>query len=643
MATKGRALTAPHLTAETVTDGLVPLGPALSPDGHRVAYAVTTLTRTCARPVSTLWISDLDPATAPRRLSESDAAHHRPRWDPDSQHLYFLSGHTEAGERGASQLHRTNTDGSGHRVLTATEGGVADHLPLPDHATVALVVSDPDRRGNAPRVWGEAAPHDRLTLLDTATGRQHPITELGERHVREVAARPDGAALAVITQPGPERDPVRPRWDLQLVDPTTGQVKDLGALGWDAHSPAWWHDGHHWHLSYLAMDPGPDGGQAVIDLLPDHERTQHTSLTAGLDRCPTELTQVDQGPPLVLFAHGLDTEIHRLAPGLGAFTRLLRSPGRLESLASDRTGSHVAAQAATSAHPREVYAGGPTTALTRLTHLRPELDRFNWGRQERLSYRGRDGLALEGLLVTPPGTDPGDGPFPLVTWVHGGPYGRYMDQFSLSPYAPAQWLAHSGYAVFLPNPRGGEGRGRVFAEAVVGSLGAGEWDDIVDGIDLLIERGVADPDRLGIGGWSHGGTMAAWAVGHTDRFRAAVVGAGVSDWGMLAATGEYGACEAGLSGSVGWEGVGPHPHDAVSPIAFAAHIATPVLIVHGEEDTNVPVGQAVYLHRALRHFGVEHEFVVYPGEGHGLEIRANQVDLLDRTRNWFDRWLGPTA
>lgn len=608
-----------------------------------MAYAVTALTRTRARPVSTLWISDRDPTTAPRRLTGGDAAHHRPRWARDSQHLYFLSDRTEAGERSASQLHRTNSDGSGHRVLTAAEGGVVDHLPMPDHATVALVVSDSDRRGNAPRVWGQAAPHGRLTLLDTGTGRQHPITGLGERHVLEVAARPDGASLAVITQPGPERDPVRARWDLHLVDATTGQVRDVGALGWDAHSAVWWHDGRRWHLSYLAMDPGPDGGQAVFDLLPDHERTQHTNLTGGLDRCPLELTQVDQGPPLALFAHGLDTEIHRLAPGLGAFTRLLRSPGRLESLTSDRTGSHVAAQAATCAHPREVYAGAPTTALTRLTHLRPYLDRFDWGRQERLSYRARDGLALDGLLVTPPGAGPGDGLFPLVTWVHGGPYGRYMDQFTLSPYAPAQWLAHAGFAVFLPNPRGGEGHGRAFAERVVGALGAGEWDDIVDGIDLLVERGVADPDRLGIGGWSHGGTMAAWAVGHTDRFRAAVVGAGVSDWGMLAATGEYGASEAGLSGSVGWEGVGPHPHDAVSPIAFASHIATPVLIVHGEEDTNVPVGQAVYLHRALRHFGVEHEFVVYPGEGHGLEIRANQVDLLDRTRNWFDRWLGPDS
>ena len=180
------------------------------------------------------------------------------------------------------------------------------------------------------------------------------------------------------------------------------------------------------------------------------------------------------------------------------------------------------------------------------------------------------------------------------------------------------------------------GHGRAFAETVVGALGRGEWTDIEDGIDLLVQRGVADPERLGIGGWSHGGTMAAWAVGRTDRFRAAVVGAGVSDWGMVAATGQYGAAEAGLSGSVGWEGPGPHPHDAVGPVSFASRIRAPVLILHGEKDTNVPVGQAVYLHRALRHHGVEHEFVTYPGEGHSVDGRGNRIDMLRRTRAWFD-------
>jgi dipeptidyl aminopeptidase/acylaminoacyl peptidase len=243
------------------------------------------------------------------------------------------------------------------------------------------------------------------------------------------------------------------------------------------------------------------------------------------------------------------------------------------------------------------------------------------------------------LLVLPAGRSASDGPFPLVTIVHGGPYHRYADDLQLSWHPSAQWLATAGYAVFLPNPRGGQGHGHTFAASVAGRVGQEEWTDTLTGIDLLIAEGVADPDRLGIAGGSHGGFMAAWAVGHTGRFRAALVSAGVTDWGMLAATGENGQFEAALGGSTGWSGIGPHPHDAVSPISFASRVRTPVLILHGAEDTNVPLGQAVYFHRALRHFGAEHEFVIYPREGHSIRERNHQLDVLRRTRAWFDRWL----
>ncbi|MEC3976867.1 alpha/beta hydrolase family protein [Amycolatopsis sp. H20-H5] len=225
--------------------------------------------------------------------------------------------------------------------------------------------------------------------------------------------------------------------------------------------------------------------------------------------------------------------------------------------------------------------------------------------------------------------------------MHGGPYDRYADRLQLFWFSSAQWLANAGYAVFLPNPRGGQGHGHEFAASVAGRVGREEWTDILAGIDLLIDEGIADPDRLGIAGGSHGGFMAAWAIGQTDRFRAALVSAGVVDWGMLAATGENGQFEAALGGSTGWDGIGPHPHDALSPVSFASRVRTPVLILHGAEDTNVPLGQAVYFHRALRHFGAEHEFVIYPREGHSIRERNHQLDILRRTRAWFDRWLQP--
>ena len=170
-----------------------------------------------------------------------------------------------------------------------------------------------------------------------------------------------------------------------------------------------------------------------------------------------------------------------------------------------------------------------------------------------------------------------------------------------------------------------------------------DWGDILAGIAHLIAERVADADRLGIGGWSQGGFMTAWAVGQDApdrvRFRAGVMGAGVSDWGMMVAESDIPTSEAGLGGSTGWEGPGPHQHDAISPISFAHRVKTPILLLHGEQDARVPISQARFFAQALRHHRVPNELVVYPREPHGLQERNHQIDALRRTRAWFDRWL----
>ncbi|HVT70904.1 MAG TPA: prolyl oligopeptidase family serine peptidase, partial [Trebonia sp.] len=292
--------------------------------------------------------------------------------------------------------------------------------------------------------------------------------------------------------------------------------------------------------------------------------------------------------------------------------------------------------------PVDVHAG-PPDGLTRVSDTRPELRDVVWGPRERLTWQAADGLELDGILNLPPGRTRAEGPFPLVTLVRGGPYSRWADELMLSWVSWGQWLAAAGFAVFHPNARGGKGHGHAFAGMVAKAVGGDEWTDILAGIDALVADGVADPDRLGIGGPSHGGFISAWAVTQTDRFRAAIVDAGIVDWGLQVSGGEQGRSEAELCGSLGWEGPGPHRHDQVSPISYASKVTTPVLILHGEQDTNVPVGQAVYFHRALAHFGVEHDLVIYPRENQSFTERAHQVDVLERARAWFTRWLGEPA
>ncbi len=459
----------------------------------------------------------------------------------------------------------------------------------------------------------------------------------GDRHVTELRQRPDGGPLAVLTQASGDDDYGPRTGRLHLFDPAAGTEEDLGPVEADAHSLAWWPDVDSWHLGYVALTPPVlHAGTAVFDVAVGSRVRRNR--TAGLPMCPTELRQT-AAAPLVVFADGLNTTLARLDPD--GPTPLSRHPGQLDALTTTPSGTTIAALASTRYQPANVHVGPPTGPLRKITDTRPELDTVTFGTQQPLAYRATDGLELDGLLVLPPGRSASDGPFPLVTIAHGGPYDRYADRLQLFWFPSAQWLAAAGYAVFLPNPRGGQGHGHEFAARVAGRVGREEWTDILTGIELLVGEGIADPDRLGVAGGSHGGFMAAWAIGQTDRFQAAVVSAGVIDWGMLAATGENGQFETALGGSTGWDGIGPHPHDAVSPISFAGRVRTPVLILHGAEDTNVPLGQAVYFHRALRHFGAEHEFVIYPREGHWIWERNHQLDVLRRTRAFLDRWLRP--
>ncbi|KAA2267213.1 S9 family peptidase [Solihabitans fulvus] len=637
------------MTGELVVDGDVPATPTLSPDGRWVAFVVASVGRAGDHPVSALWIAAVAGDPSPVALTSGVTADSTPRWAADSATVFFLSDRVE---RGVPQLHRIPRTGGDAEALTAWRAGIDDHLPLADPNLVALVARDEpteedvrraERRDDAV-VRGERVPVARLRLLDLRTGRIRTPCAHGDRHVAEVAQRPDGGPLAVLTLATPDPDPglLEPR--LHLVDPDGDSVRDLGPAGVLASDLAWWRDETGWRLAYLAVTPpGLVGGTAVFDLAVSASgpSAEHRNLTAGMTVCPTELVQLDSGGPLALVADGLDSAIHRLDPARLRFAEVGRIRGFAGSLTVSRRGDVVAAVLSTAHEPRDVHAGPPHGPLRRLSDTSPALREVRWGGQERLSYQASDGLALDGLLILPPGRSRRDGPFPLVTLVHGGPYDRYADQLQLGWYPSGQWLAAAGYAVFLPNARGGQGHGHEFAARVAGAVGDAEWTDVLTGIDALVADGVADADRLGIGGWSHGGFAAAWAVGQTDRFRAAVMGAGISDWGMLAGTGEHGRFEAGLGGSIGWEGTGPHPHDRRSPISFTARIRTPVLILHGEQDTNVPLGQAEFFHRALRRFGVEHEFVVYPREGHAIRERGHQLDLLRRTRAWFDRWLAP--
>ncbi|MET8849041.1 prolyl oligopeptidase family serine peptidase [Amycolatopsis sp. NPDC004625] len=622
-----------ELTAEFVVDQQVPGTSRVSPDGRWVVFVSAPVGREGPHPASALWLAPADGGELPREAAPGPAEDRDPRWSADSAWVYFLS---DRAERGTAQLYRVRRTGGDPERLTQWRAGVQAYVLLPDSDEVVVIapaeddgVADPRvrvvRRGpqaaepgwptpTAGAVWDTAARPGRLWRLDLRTCSIRPLADFGERHVVEAAVRPDGHTLAVLTWSVADREPGLFDARLHLVDPATGVRQELGAPALDADSLTWWRDGTGWRLAYLGYTPpGLIAGDAIFDA------AGHRNLTAGRPDCPTELARAGDGSLLALFAEGLDTTIRRL--DAGTFTELTRATGSLQGL--DAGGGLVAVVGSTATEPDAVHCGPPAGPLTRLGAPPPR--GIRWGTQERLSYRAGDGVELDGLLVLPPGRTRADGPFPLVTLVHGGPYDRFADRFQLGWFRCGQWLAAAGFAVFLPNPRGGLGHGHAFAASVAGDVGGAEFTDLLTGIDLLVEAGVADEDRLGIGGGSHGGFVAAWAVTQTDRFRAALVHAGVIDWPLLAATGEHSRFELGLGSREN------------SPITHAGRIATPVLIVHGEADTNVPLSQAELLHHALG--DRPHEFVVYPREGHSLRERGHQIDFLHRTRGWFSHLL----
>ena len=289
-------------------------------------------------------------------------------------------------------------------------------------------------------------------------------------------------------------------------------------------------------------------------------------------------------------------------------------------------------------HPRDVWlAPGSAQDATwkQLTDLHPQAADIEIGPTSVQHWKGAGGWEMQGLLILPVGHEPGR-KCPLVMWVHGGPTGVSASRY----YAALGWnqlLANAEYAVFLPNYRGSVGWGLEFAESNIGDMGGRDFEDMLLGIDSLIAAGIADPDRLAIAGWSYGGFTAAWAVSQTNRFRAAVMGAGISSWLSFH----------GKSALADWDAIhydtSPYlpngKFQKFSPLAYYENLQTPTLILHGAEDQDVPVEQAYLFHRALKDKGVPTELVVYPREDHAVKERQHVVDMSQRVLAWMQRYL----
>lgn len=614
----------------------------ISPDGSQVAFVVTRgfSEPGYETPAASIWLAPFDGSTPPRRLTAGSHADYQPRWSPDGQTLSFLSDREKAD---AYQLYLLPLAGGEAIRLTSGKAKVKSFKWSPDGTRLAFTAEEPKTEAEEARhkVRDDAQhlDHDykfsRLWVIEAQEGREPKALTPAEYQVQDFAWY--GKGWAVLAGATPLLNDMR-GWDILSLTEDGNSEKlhklkfsTFGLSGTpDGRSLAWIDNGTDAETSsndlWVIQDGGAPkvltqdyaGGMYWAGWLPNGEGL----LTVAVDSTKTRLGKVSLETGAVE-----EVELARIPAEIGSWSY---------QLSASNDGKRLAAVLEDGTHPGDVWAVELGGEARQLSFFNQHLDGVSLGQTETVRWKAPDGLEIEGVLIYPSGYEPGKR-YPLIADIHGGPTWYWLDRFMASWHDWGQWLAANGYAVLLPNPRGSAGRGRDFAWTNQRNWGWGDFDDVLSGVDAIIERGIADPDRLGIGGWSYGGYMTSWAIGHTNRFKAAVVGAGVTNLLSFQA--------ADISNWLPEQQflATPYADQAIylrsSPICYISDVTTPTLILHGAGDERVRLGQGRELYNGLRILKKTVEMVVYPREPHVIGELHHQRDLLGRVAEWFDRYV----
>lgn len=625
------------LTPEKQLELQNPSDPQISPDAAWVAFQASGFDAD-KKSRTTVWLVARD-GSGLRELTPPPASGSSPRWSADSRRLGLVL-RPAAGAEPRLAVHDL---GSGAlRELAGTEGARALQWS-PDGAHIAFLRPDaPAAEEAARRDAGDDAVvvdrhqrHVRLWLLDLASGGARLLTH-EPATVWSFAWSSDGRRLAILASLTPDAEGQEYGSALSVVDAQTGERRQLAARA-NAHAtPSFSPDGR-W-VAYLAplgefLERGvphliaTDGGEPR-PLLADHPGNVF------------DLAWHPREPRLLVgLAEGTRHHLASLTPA-GELTRLIEVRHslmpyweRVWTVSGD--GAVAAVVSEDDDRPREVYlARLDGTERTRLTRLNAGLDKVELGRVEALRWKSAaaGGAEVEGVLIHPP--RPATDPPPLLVWLHGGPAYQWGQGSQLAGWG--QLFAAAGYRVLLPNFRCSSGYGMTWLRGCVRDWGDGPMGDALGGVDHLVARGLADPKRLFLGGGSYGGYLALWTITHDHRFRAAYLRAGVSDLAsQWALTDEPTFLTTYFGGSPFDQ---PEVYRSQSPLTHVARAKTPTLIVQGERDLRVPPSQSLVVFRALRHYGVPSELVLYPREGHSISEHAHQLDHMRRILDWYARW-----
>lgn len=620
---------------ERVTDARI------SPDGSRVAFTVTRefTEGEHTSPASSVWTVPFDGSAPVRQFTASLHADSSPRWRPDGKALAFLSDREKAD---TAQVYVMPADGGEARKLTDAKAGVSEFAWSPDGARIAYLAADAstedEEKREKERDDAIYVDHDykftRLWVVDAQGGEARALTP-PEYQVRIFAWRQEG--WAIVTSPTPKEDDFNVAWPLRLVSEDgavqpfwEGKYPITIASSPDGQALTWVHGG------VLGEESADEVWVARAGEQPRIATRDYAGGLAGAEFMP------DGASLLLLGIDGTRTVVGRLDLASGDIQTLLAGRTLESSFASayhvsfSADGSRMACALEEVDQPAEVFVGETGGELRQVSAFNAHLADVTLGRGETVRWAAPDDVQIEGVLLYPAGYEDGKR-YPLIAHIHGGPTWQWLMRFVGGWHDWGQWLAAQGYAVLMPNPRGSFGRGRDYAWGNQRNWGHGDFDDVLSGVDALIERGIADPDRLGIGGWSYGGYLTSWAIGNTDRFKAAIVGAGVTDLLSFQAADIPTWLPTQMMLAPSYRE--PEVYLRSSPITYVANAKTPTLILHGASDERVRLGQGKELYHALQALGTPTEMVVYPREPHIFQERYHQRDVLKRVAGWFNRWV----
>ncbi len=611
----------------------------ISPDGHWVAYVVSVVDPAQNAVNSDIYLVSADcPAVCtPIRLTSSPKADGQPRWSPDGRWIAFVSARDER-----AQIWLIRPTGGEAEKLSDSKTAVQSIQWSPDGKRIAFLAPRP---ATAEEEKKEKAKDDaivvdldfrmaRLSVIDVQTRK---VTDLagGDIQINEARWSPDGARLAYSASPTPKADDGA-RSDIFVVAAEGGPSRKLVENPGPDAGPRWSPDGR-----WIAFLTRPDSlrsiGQQRLAVIAAEGGTPRVVIAPGFLYQPGPATWTADGKTLYFTASVRTTsQLYSVPAAGGEPVQISKTRGVMSAPTFADDGRTIAFTQATVQQPNEVQVArlGDGFAPRRLTNHNPELASIGIGRSDVIRWKSKDGTEVEGLVVYPVGYDPGKR-YPTMAFIHGGPAGNWTETF------PGNWgnFAHvwagQGWVSFFPNVRGSTGYGEKFLFANIRDWGGGDYQDIQSGLDHLIRTGVADSTRLGQSGWSYGGYMTAWTLTQTNRFKGVMVGAGLTNMYSMYSTNDLQSLLEQYFGGEPWND--EQSFRRASAMMNIKKARTPTMIMHGQQDTRVPIGQAQELYMGLKKNNVPVTLVFFPREGHGLGEPHHQIDKMKREYAFFSK------